>query len=384
MSMGEMPGALPETVDADTLRGWMESGLPISILDVRPARDRADWIIPGSVHVDAHDALWAHDPAALDDAALPPGGAVVTVCGAGRTSLLASRLLRTRGVNAASLSGGMKAWSGAWNLAEVPVPFGDVRIIQVRRTGKGCISCVVASAGEAAVIDASANPEVYLRIAADHGWRITALVETHVHADHVSRAHELRRLTSARLMLPAQQRVSFPHHAVRDGDTWEVAGSRGRFVALHTPGHTGESMCLLLDGRWLFTGDTLFLDSVGRPDLEAGRAGASLRARDLFRSLSRIRKLPKDTVILPSHASAAIPFDGVPYASTLAQVERQAAILARDEESFVRVILDGTPPAPANFARIVELNETGQTPGAEECAALEAGANRCAVGADGA
>jgi len=380
MSRAEVPAALPETVDVQTLRRWLQDGIRVEVLDVRPARDRADWSIPGSVHLDAHDALWAQDPAALDGAPIRADGMVVTVCGAGRTSLLASRLLRSRGVNAASLDGGMKAWSGAWNLAEVPVGVDGLRIVQVRRTGKGCLSYVVGAGAEATVIDASVDPEVYLGIARQHGWVITTLVETHVHADHLSRAHALRRITSGRLIVPAQERVSFPHTAADNGYTWEAGAAAARMTALHTPGHTGESMCILLAGRWLFTGDTLFLDSVGRPDLEGGAAEAAGHARDLFRSLARIRSLSKDTVILPAHTSAPIPFDQVPCARTLGEVESRTPLLAADEASFVQSILAGLPPAPANFSRIVEINERGEIPADDQGVELEAGANRCAVG----
>src|SRR5271169_4120578 len=86
-----------ETVDVETLRRLMDGGAPVTVLDVRHSGERADWSIPGSIHVDAYDALWARDPHALDAAELPEGRTIVTVCGAGRTSLLASSLLRDRG-----------------------------------------------------------------------------------------------------------------------------------------------------------------------------------------------------------------------------------------------------------------------------------------------
>ena len=365
----------------ETLRQWMVDGAPVTVLDVRPLVDRSEWVIPGSIHVDAYDALWARDPHALDAAELPRDGTVVTVCAAGRTSLLASTLLRSRGISACSLEGGMRAWSGAWNLAEVTVAVQGLRVIQVRRTGKGCLSYVVGAGAEATVIDASVRPEVYLRIAAANGWAITTLVETHVHADHLSRAHALHRATSARLILPAQHRVSFPHTAVTDGESWETGAAAARMTALHTPGHTGESMCVLLGERWLFTGDTLFLDGVGRPDLEGGAGEAEARAHDLYRSLARIRSLSSGTAVLPAHVSAAIPFNRVPCASTLGEVEKRTPILAAGEAVFVRAILESLPPAPANFSRIAQLNERGEIPPPGEEADLEAGANRCAAGA---
>src|SRR3712207_2095582 len=116
---------------------------PVTVLDIRKAADRAEWAIPGSLHIDAYEGLKAGDPAALADAAIPTDWPVVTVCGAGKVSLTAMEQLRHRGYDARSLIGGMKAWSLAWNSAEVTVPGSVATVIQVRRTGKGCLSYLI-------------------------------------------------------------------------------------------------------------------------------------------------------------------------------------------------------------------------------------------------
>src|SRR5947207_11895797 len=126
-----------ETMAVETLRTWLEEGRPVTILDLRPTDQRAEWSIPGSVHIDAYRALNAHDPHALDAVDLASDAPVVTVCAAGRTSQLAAEQLAARGIPALSLEGGMKAWSLAWNTAEVPLDDRSAQVIQVRRTGKG-------------------------------------------------------------------------------------------------------------------------------------------------------------------------------------------------------------------------------------------------------
>lgn len=126
-----------ETIEVETLREWLERGRKVSILDVRPANERAEWSIPGSLHVDAYQPLRANDPKALGKVELPKGLPVVTVCARGRTSQIAAEHLRARGVEAFSLLGGMKAWSLAWNTAELSLPQSQAQMIQVRRTGKG-------------------------------------------------------------------------------------------------------------------------------------------------------------------------------------------------------------------------------------------------------
>src|ERR671932_1215004 len=271
------------TIDAESLRDLLDRGQPITVLDIRRSDERAEWVIPGSVHVDAYDALRTGDLSALVDVDLPREAPVVTVCGAGKTSAIAAEQLRARGFQALSLAGGMKAWSLAWNTAEVSVLGTEARIIQVRRTGKGCLSYLVGSGDEALIIDAALEPEVYLKIAESYGWSITGVLETHVHADHLSRSRRIAELSGATLYLPAQERVSYPFASIRDADTLNIGPAE--LTAMHTPGHTPESTSYLLDDQVLFTGDTLFLAGVGRPDLEASAEEARMRARSLYRSL---------------------------------------------------------------------------------------------------
>src|SRR3989442_1773559 len=140
------------TISTEELRQLLDRGAAVTVLDVRPAAERAEWAIPGSVHADAYEALRRGDPNALADFRPRDGGPVVTVCGAGKTSLLAAERLRARGLDAVSLEGGMRAWTLAWNSAAVPRPGITAQIVQVRRTGKGCLSYIIGSHGRAARI----------------------------------------------------------------------------------------------------------------------------------------------------------------------------------------------------------------------------------------
>jgi len=364
------------TVTVDELRDMLADHRPVAVVDVRPADERAEWAIPGSIHIDAYDALRAGDPDALAGLHLPKDSTVVTVCGAGKTSLIAMDQLRERGYDARSLAGGMRAWSLAWNSADVPLPTGPARVLQVRRTGKGCLSYLAGDGGQAAVIDASLDPGVYQEIAATHGWTITHVLETHIHADHLSRSRSLAGLTGAVLHLPETGRAAFPHVPLRDGTVIDIGDSR--LDVIHTPGHTPESTSYLLDGVVLFTGDTLFLTGVGRPDLEAKADEARERGRLLWASLRRLMALPGETIVLPGHTSSPVAFDEEPIAGTLHEVKEHVPMLRLDEASFVETILSRIPPAPPNHGTIVTLNEAGEWP-AGDPADLEAGANRCAI-----
>lgn len=364
------------TMTVTMLRELLERGAPVTVLDIRPVAERAEWAIPGSRHVDAYQALRAGDLAALTDVELPTDRPVVAVCAAGQTSPRAAEQLRARGIAAYSLEGGMKAWSLAWNSAAVPLPSNRTTVIQIRRTGKGCLSYLIGAAGEAAVVDPSLDPAVYQDLARQHDWTIVAVLDTHVHADHLSRARRLAVATGATLYLPANDRVTYPVHPLHEGTRLTVGGAA--LTTLLTPGHTRESACYLLEDGALFTGDTLFLAAVGRPDLEADVIEARARAQALYESLRRLFTLPPTTVVLPGHTSAPVPFDGLAHAAPLARVQAALPLLARDAATFVAWTLEHLPPAPPNHHRIVELNEAGRLPDGD-VTDLEAGANRCAV-----
>lgn len=363
-------------VGAETLRQWLSNGKPVTLLDIRTKEDRAQWSIPGSIHIDAYNELKAGGPGALADAVLPANVTVVTICNMGRISQIAAQIVADRGLEALFLEGGMKSWSLAWNLAEVPLNNKPARITQIRRTGKGCLSYLVSSAGEALVIDASLPPRVYLDLAAQQSARIRYVLDTHIHADHLSRSRSLAEEAGATLVLPPQGRVHFPFVPIAHGDVVTLGGTT--LMAHLSPGHTLESTSYLLDGEALFTGDTLFLSGVGRPDLHADSQAAQERARLLYHTLNRLLALDQHLLVLPCHGSEPIPFDEVPLSARLGEVSKRLGDWLTCEEEFVERILKRTPPTPPNYTRIVELNEAGELPKGDPTD-LEAGANRCAV-----
>jgi len=364
-------------ITADELRSWLEQKRPVTVVDVRKAADHAEWSIPGSLNIDAHDALWEDDPNAMKGIDPPADRPVVTVCGRGRTSLLAREQLERRGFKALSLQGGMKAWSLAWNKAEVPISDkGGVRIIQFRRTGKGCLSYLVGSQGEAVVIDPSLDAEVYISEAKKNGWKITATLDTHIQADHLTRAIPIAAKTGSEIGLPETTRVSFKYRPIRDSEAITVG--QVQLTAMRSPGHTPESVCYRLDNRALFTGDTLFVAGVGRPDLEASASGANKRAHALFRSLRHLLSLSDDMLVLPTHTGEPVPFDGRPIMARLADARDKVNELPQEENAFVDYVMARLPATPPNHAAIVKLNEKGEFPEGDPTD-LEAGANRCAV-----
>lgn len=364
------------TIDAETLRSWLDAGKPVVVLDVRTAADRATWAIPGSLHVDAYDALKAHNAHALDGVSLPSDVPVVTVCNSGYTSRIASKQLQAHGIEARSLEGGMQAWSLSWNTADIPLSNSNAQVIQVRRVGKGCLSYLIGSQGEAAVIDASLQPDVYLDLAKSRGWSITAVLDTHIHADHLSRSRLLAEQSGATMYLPDQQRARYPFMPLRNGSIIKVG--EASLMVIPTPGHTLESMSYLLDRQALFTGDTLFLQGVGRPDLHATPEETRSHAELLYHSLHHhLMLLPAQTLVLPGHTNTPTPFDQIPLAATLGKLRDEVELLRLSESEFVDALVARIPAVPPNHERIIELNEAGEL--IENPTELEAGANNCAI-----
>jgi glyoxylase-like metal-dependent hydrolase (beta-lactamase superfamily II)/rhodanese-related sulfurtransferase len=363
------------TIDTETLRSWLDAGKPVVVLDVRATADRATWAIPGSLHVDAYDELKARNAHALDGVSLPTDIPVVTVCNSGYTSRIASKQLMTRGIEARSLEGGMQAWSLSWNTADVSLSNSDAQVIQVRRVGKGCLSYLIGSQGQAAVIDAALPPEVYLDSAKSRGWSIKAVLDTHIHADHLSRSRLLAEQSGATVYLPDQQRVAYPFTPLSNGSTMKVGNAS--IAAIQASGHTPESMCYLLDERALFTGDTLFLLGVGRPDLHATPEETRSHAHQLYQTLHRLLLLPADTLVLPGHTNNPPAFDKTPLTATLGELWNKVELLKFSESEFVETLVSRIPPTPPNHEHIIELNEAGKL--IENPIELEAGANNCAV-----
>jgi glyoxylase-like metal-dependent hydrolase (beta-lactamase superfamily II) len=362
------------SISADTLRRWLEEEKEVTVIDVRPSEQQEEWNIPGSIHINAYKKLKAGDPGALAGLQIDKGVPVVTVCAAGKTSQLAAYLLRKEGYDAYSLEGGMKGWSMAWNTAALN--FKSYQILQIRRTGKGCLSYIVASEEEAVVIDASLPVEVYEQILRGNGWRLKAVAETHIHADHLSRSKPLADRYRVTLYLPATSKVEYPYTPLRDQDRIPVGEIT--LKAISTPGHTLESLSFLLNGEVLFSGDTLFISGVGRPDLKADENSARLKADLLYDSLQILLNLDKSILVLPAHTSSPVAFDGKIIGSNLGDIRKSVPLLQVNKEQFTQTLLAHIPAPPPNYTTIVEKNLHGEVM-ESEAVELEAGANRCSI-----
>lgn len=362
------------TVSADELRTMLENKERVVVLDVRPQEQREEWQIPGSIYVDAYKRLNANDPTVLNEVEIPKNTKVVTVCAAGRTSQIAANELRKKGIDAYSLKDGMKGWSLAWNTAYRQ--FDGFDIWQLRRTGKGCLSYIVISGKEAIIIDASLPVDVYEQLVKQNRLVIKYVIETHIHADHLSRSKELAEKFQAPLYLPSPNKVQFNFNPITANTVFRIGALD--LLSIPTPGHTMESFSFYIKGQVLFTGDTLFTNGVGRPDLKSSAEESNEKAKLLFHSLQAILSLPGNVVILPAHTNNPSDFDNKLIQTTVDQAKENIQMLRHSEEEFINQLLQKIPPTPPNFLTIVEKNITGNYDGINPID-LEAGANRCAI-----
>jgi len=363
------------TIKADELRAMLEDKEHVIVLDVRPKEQREEWRIPGSMYIDAYQRLNENDLTVLDEITIPKNSKVITVCAAGRTSQIAANELRKKGIETYSLEGGMKAWSMAWNVAEIKLEE-NIQLIQVRRTGKGCLSYIISSKSSAIIIDPSLQVEGYEKILKERGLQLKYVFETHIHADHLSRAKLLAEKYNAELFLPGKSKVLFSFTPVKDGEAIKL--EEIQLEVLYTPGHTLESSCFLINRKALITGDTLFINGVGRPDLKADAGATKEKAKLLYYSLRRILDLNDDIIVLPAHTSQPIEFDNKVIQTSLGKIKSSVWMLQLCEDDFVNNLLQRIPPTPPNYLSIVEKNLKGDFSDINPVD-LEAGANRCAI-----
>lgn len=224
----------------------------------------------------------------------------------------------------------------------------------------------ISSEGEAAVVDPLRDVEVYLKMAEDQGVKIKYIFETHFHADFVSGHLELSKKTGAPIIYGPQTQAGFPIHMAKDHE--EFALGNIRIKALHTPGHTLESTCYLLSDEeqkpyCIFTGDTLFVGDVGRPDLFSGNLTKEELAGMLYDSLNeKIKTLPDHVIVYPAHgpgSSCGKNLGPETSSSIGAQKAGNYALQDMSREEFIETVTRGLSAPPAYFPVNAKINKQG-------------------------
>ncbi|MED0655398.1 MBL fold metallo-hydrolase [Anoxybacillus geothermalis] len=352
------------------------------ILDVRNESDFRDWKIEGEnfdyLNVPYFELIDGVD--SIVDR-LPKDKDIVVVCAKGGSAAFVAEQLTEAGFdNVYTLAGGMQAWSE--HLHQVNVYKDDqLKVYQFIRVGKGCLSYMVISGSEALVVDPLRFIDVYEQAAQQEGVKITHIVDSHLHADHLSGGKALAERTGATYYLMKSEGAVFDFEPLEQHETIDFENVHLEVLAVKTPGHTPGSVSFFVNGKWLFSGDTIFVGGLGRPDL-GGKVAEW--AEDLYHTVyEKVAAMADDVIVLPAHyANLDEEINAEGYVGdTLGRIRaRNEMMQNKPKDEFIDLVIQSAnTETPPNFEDIVAINRGLKTVDIETERELEIGPNRCAL-----
>ena len=382
-----MPNSSTPHITADELAERLDRGEPLQVLDVRAPDKLARNRIVFGPELEFHALPNSKILALADnrDLQLDASRPVAVICGHGNSSKQTTAFLRERGYEAYSVAGGMAAWEAVYVARRLSPTPSLSHVVQLDRVGKGALSYVLVSDGDAVVVDPGRHIERYDALLTELRATPAAVVDTHLHADYLSGARAAAARWQVPYFLHPDDAVSpyddtpgrLAYQPLRDGDT--IAFGHGTLRIAHVPGHTLGSIALIADEGLVLTGDFLFVQSVGRPDL-AGQTESW--AKLLWQSLERARQSwAGDLLVLPAHYASeserradraiAARFDVIAATNVAAAIQ--------DEGTFLQWINAHTTTFPDAYRTIKEVNLGLADLSDAEAEMLESGPNQCAV-----
>lgn len=354
---------------------------PLFLFDVRNESDFNDWKIEGEnieyLNVPYFELIDGVEPV-VDK--IPANKKLVVVCAKEGSSVMIAEMLSEKGLEVFYLTGGMKGWS-EYLYPTKGYEDEDLTVHQFIRVGKGCLSYFVTSGKEALIVDPSRFVEQYIDYAAANGVKITHIVDSHLHADHLSGGYLLAKKTGAKYFLMKSEGAVFDFEALENFDKIEFANVSLEVLAVKTPGHTPGSVSFFVNHKLLFSGDTIFVTGLGRPDL-GGKAREW--AEDLYDTIySKVAEIANDVIVLPSHYAdfhEEVNVQGF-IGNTLENIRKMNAIMAgKTVEEFVDyVTASASTETPPNYEEIIAINRGVKDATTDQKQELEIGPNRCAV-----
>lgn len=390
------------SIEARDLKAKLDRNESLIVFDVRARDDVETWRVEGKNNLtminipyremvpaggadrDPVGKIQAYVQTYLQDE-LRENTEIVTVCPRGISSQDVTEALRKLNYEAETLEGGMEAWATYYDIQTV-VADDRLQLYQVTRPARGCISHLVISDGQAAVVDPLRHVETYLDIVREAHAEIAFVMDTHAHADHLSGGPELAERLGVPYYLhpydaihpldvrPAEIDYTF----IGDEQTLNV-GDVGMEM-WHIPGHTLGNMACLVDGTYLMTGDSIFITSIARPDLGGqGETWASMH----YRSLRRLLALDETTIVLPGHFSGPEEAgEDALFADQLGKIMTHNEGLRKVQEgepAFMAYILQSLPTFPESYVEIKRANAGLMEPDEDKARELETGRNACAL-----
>jgi glyoxylase-like metal-dependent hydrolase (beta-lactamase superfamily II) len=381
-----------EGITAEKLRDKIDAGEDFVLFDNRNPEDFENWHIDGAINVEysaSDDELIGDFDPHREEA--DEADEIVTICAVGNASASFGEWLEDEGFeNVTSVVNGMEGWGHVYDVVPIATRDDDIEILQVQRRAKGCLGYIVGCkrTGEAAVIDATRHTKEYVDAAREHGFNITAIFETHIHADHLMMGgRQLREELNVPYYLGSEAETrepAFEYDPVEPNGTVEIGEIT--IKGIHTPGHTTGSTSWLVEDEALMTGDTLFVESVGRTELQFEGGDAEEAAGVLYDTLQKMMALPDTVNVLPGHFNVTDDgryvdvTPGTPMTRTIGHIRQNNEMLQLDEEAFVKAAFDKIPSKPPNYEEVIATNEgKRELEDESEAEELELGPNRCAA-----
>ena len=375
-----------KTFTAEDLFQWLIANEDFLLLDVRNDVEFGRFKVEGPYPIDMVNVPYMefieHEEESV--ARVPAGKKVRIVCAKEGSAKFVGEILVNHGYeDVASMLSGIKAWGNL--LAPIRLNDGEeYELFQFRRPGKASCSYVLVFGSEMMVFDPSKNVAAYQTFAEERGLAITRTFETHRQADYISGSPQLMTATGAKIMAPEPDfsDARFLYSKVGDGEVFTFTKGGPEVKAIHTPGHTPGSTSYMVDGRYLITGDTVFIVSIGRPDL-----GGMVEewSKLLFRTMTR-RIIPMDDNIniLPGHyIDWSEADDRLAFSAPLGSIKSNNKEIygIEKEEDFIDFIKENMRPQPEEYATIREINAGLKQADEEEQDVLDLGKNECAASA---
>lgn len=368
-------------ITAQEINSFIVKNEPVFLLDVRNEEDFNNWKIEGG------DISYLNIPyfelidgveSILDQ--IPSDRKLIVVCAKEGSSKLIAELLAEKDMDVSYLLGGMKSWS-EYLYPVVVYQDDEIKVQQLIRVGKGCLSYMVTSGKEALIVDPARFVDEYLKLADQEGVTITHIVDSHLHADHISGGYVLAKQTGAKYFVMKSEGAVIDFEPLENYDRINFEKVQLEVLAVKTPGHTPGSVSFFVNNRLLFSGDTIFVSGLGRPDL-GGKAREW--AKDLYDTVySKVSKVTDDVLVLPSHyASFSEEVNEEGYiGNILGNIRKNNEIMeGKTMDEFVEeVAKSASTETPPNFENIIAINKGVKEATQTEMMELEIGPNRCAV-----
>ena len=369
---------------ADDLFQWLISNDDFLLLDVRNDVEFGRYKVEGPYAIDMLNIPYMEFIEKEDEsvAKVPKGKKIRIVCAKEGSSKYVGDILVNHGhADVAHMKVGIKAWGNLLSPILVTENEG-YQLFQFRRPGKASCSYGLISGEEMMLFDPAKNFNFYLDFAQEKECTITKTFETHRQADYISGSDMLRRTAAVAVVAPEADfnDARFPYIPARHGERHHANNGGPAVEIIHTPGHTPGSTCYLIDNKFLITGDTVFIQSIGRPDL-GGMAKAW--SQMLFKTMTDILlALDDHTIILPGHYMDWNEADeNLRFAATMGMIKkRNAHIYTIDNETtFFNFIQANMRPQPEEYAKIREINAGIIEVDEEQQEIMDIGKNECAA-----